>query len=364
MNLPSFFNQFSSHLSWIKDKTIYLVRAGSHSYGTNIEGSDTDYKGICIPPKQYYLGCQNKFEQAELHDPDTVIYEITKFFRLAADNNPNCLEALFVDPEDIIYCNFLGAKLLDSRDLFLSKRIKFTMSGYAISQLKRIKLHKRYLLNPPKTPPSRADLGLPEQTLIPQDQFMAAQAEIQKELDKFQFDFMDALDESTKINIRATVSEMMTELKISSEDHWMAAARKIGLSDNFIELMKKERQYASAKKEWHQYQEWKKNRNPARYVLEEKYHYDCKHAYHLVRLLRQCKEALLTGRLVVKRADREELIAIRNGAWTYDELLAFAEKEEKELNELYNSSTALPKHPDRAKLENLCIELVEESLKG
>lgn len=352
----------SPYLDWMQDNTVLLVRHGSRAYGTNTASSDEDFKGVCIPTKEYFLGSLKKFEQAELHDPDTVIYEIRKFFKLAMECNPNMVEVLFVEPEDVVFCSKLGRELLDHRDEFLSKKIKFTMIGYAVSQLHRIRLHKRWIMSPPTHSTTRAEMWLPEQTLIPADQLMAAQAEIQKELDRFQFDFMEGLEESQKIEIRAIMSEMLAELKITADKHFEAAARKIGLDDNFIHLMQLERQYAGAKREWDQYQNWKKTRNPARAVLEEKYGYDTKNAYHLVRLIRMCREILTTGKVLVKRLDREELLTIRNGAWSYEQLIEFAEREDLALNELYNSTTVLPRTPDKEKLDQLCIRLVEQSL--
>ena len=244
---------YKGNLDWLPERTIYLSRHGSHAYGTNVETSDEDFKGIAIPPKQYFLGCQFRFEQAELKDPDAVIYEIRKLFNLAANNNPNIFEVLYTDPSDHILVTPACQKILDNRDKFLSKRVRYTFSGYAFCQLKRIKFNRRWLLNPAKEPPTRKELGLPEHTLIPQDQLMAAQAEIKKELDKFQFDFMEDLGESNKIMIREVMGQMLAELKISSEDHWMAAARKIGFDDNFILLMQKEREYTGKKREWDQY---------------------------------------------------------------------------------------------------------------
>jgi predicted nucleotidyltransferase len=354
----------SPHMSWIDQGTVLLVRHGSHAYGTNVETSDEDFKGVAIPPKEYFLGAVKRFEQAELKapDPDAVIYDIRKFFTLAADCNPNIIEVLHTDPSDHFLVDPIGEVILEHKDAFLSKKIKFTFLGYSVSQLKRIKTHKKWIMDPPKSPPTRAELGLPEQTLIPQDQLLAAQAEVQKELDRFQFDFMENLDESTKIAVQGAMTEMLAELKITADQHWMAAARKIGLSDNFIELMQRERQYAGAKREWDQYQNWRKTRNKARSALEEKYGYDTKHAYHLVRLIRMCREVLTTGKVIVKRPDREELLAIRNGAWPYEKLIEFAESEDKALQEVYQTSTALPKTPDKDKLDRLCIELVERSL--
>jgi len=52
---------------------IYLTQHGSRAYGTNIEGSDFDFKGVCIPAKQHYFGFGKSFEQQEFSEPDTVI---------------------------------------------------------------------------------------------------------------------------------------------------------------------------------------------------------------------------------------------------------------------------------------------------
>jgi uncharacterized protein len=360
----SLIKQKSPHLAWIQEGTVLLVRHGSHAYGTNTETSDEDFKGVAIPPKEYFLGAIKRFEQAELKapDPDAVIYDIRKFFVLAADCNPNIIEVLHTSPEDHFIVDPIGEKILEHKDEFLSRKIKHTFLGYSVSQLKRIKTHKEWIMNPPTVPPTRVSLGLPEQTLIPQDQMVAAFSEVQKELDRFQFDFIEGLEESAKIGIRTTMTEMLAELKITAEDHWMSAARKIGLSDNFIDIMQKERQYNSAKQRWDQYQNWKKTRNKTRSALEEKFGYDTKHAYHLVRLIRMCREVLTTGKVIVKRPDREELLTIRNGAWSYEKLIDFAETEEIALNELYNTSTVLPKVPDKDKLDRLAIELVEISL--
>lgn len=354
----------SPHMSWIESGTVLLVRHGSHAYGTNTTTSDEDFKGVAIPPKQYFFGTMHRFEQAELKapDPDAVIYDIRKFFTLAADCNPNIIEVLHTDPSDHFVVTPIGQEILDHKDDFLSKKIKHTFLGYSVSQLKRIQTHKRWIMNPPTHLPTRKEYGLPESTLIPQDQLLAAEAEVRKELDRFQFDFMEGLEESQKIGIRTTMEGMLAELKITGDQHWMSAARKIGLSDNFIQLMQQERQYVGAKREFDQYQNWKKTRNKTRSALEEKYGYDTKHAYHLVRLIRMCREVLMTGKVIVKRPDREELLAIRNGAWTYEKLMEFAEAEEKALDELYLTSNILPKTADKEKLDKLCIKLVEMSL--
>ena len=76
-------------LTWVPQRTIFLTRAGSHAYGLATPESDLDLRGIVIPPKGYFLGFWHRFEQAESTDPDLVIYDIRKFFHLAAACNPS-----------------------------------------------------------------------------------------------------------------------------------------------------------------------------------------------------------------------------------------------------------------------------------
>ncbi len=357
------FKHLDKSVEFVKNTTCLLVRAGSHSYGTNVSSSDIDLKGVCFGQKRHYLG-SNVFEQAEIKKPDTTIFEMRKFVNLAMAANPNVIEALFVDPSDQILVSPIGEKLIEHRDKFLSKRVKHTLCGYARSQVSRMKRHREWLLHAVNSYPTRTELGLPERTLIPSDQMQACQSEINKELERYSFDWMDELSEPMKIKVHNAMSEMLAELKITTEDMWLSAARKIGMSDNFIELMQRERAYTNKKREYEQYQEWKCNRNPKRAADEAKWGFDRKHAYHLIRLTRMAREVLTTWKLLVRRSDAKELVAIRNGAWSFDEIVEFAESEDKALQSVYESCTILPKTPDFAFLEALCIELVEQALYG
>lgn len=133
---------------WLQSRTVYLCRAGSHAYGTNIETSDEDYRGVAIAPLSNYLGIVDKFEQCEVKDPDLTIFEFRKFVTLAAQANPNILELLFVDRGDVIIgkpgsCNWAQEsayrRIFSMRGFFVTKRARVTFSGYATSQLKKIK---------------------------------------------------------------------------------------------------------------------------------------------------------------------------------------------------------------------------------
>lgn len=105
-------------------------------------------------------------------------------------------------------------------------------------------------------------------------------------------------------------------------------------------------EYNRSKDEYHKFWEWRNNRNPTRLAMEEEFNFDGKHAMHLVRLLRMGAEALETGVLNVKRPDAAELLEIRNGAWTYEELVTYAEHMDKHVREVLYKTTKLPRSPD------------------
>jgi hypothetical protein len=340
------------------------MRHGSHAYGTNIESSDEDFKGVAIPPTKYFYGFVNKFEQAEFRDPnpDMVIYELRKFMALAADCNPNIIEMLWVDSSDHLLVTSAGEKLLSARGAFLSQKAKHTFSGYALSQLKRVNLHYRWLKNPPKAQPTREEFGLPERTIIPANQLETAQAAIKKQLDSWSFKDLEEVSDSARIGIMNSMAAALAEMKIGTDEQFHAAGRLLGFADNFLELLDRERHYGARLNEWRQYQEWKKNRNPARAELEQRWGYDTKNAMHLVRLLRMCREILTLGKVIVRRPDRDELLAIRSGAWKYEDLITWAAQQDEELTLLMQTS-ALPRAPDRNALDVLCQQLVEESLR-
>lgn len=266
---------YNGNLEWLKARTILYVVHGSRAYGTSRPTSDYDYKGIAVPPRRYFDGFLHQFNQAEIKKPDdAVVFDIRKFFKLAADCNPNIIEVLWVAPDDRIVCTPEGHLLVDHRAEFLSRKALYTFRGYAMAQLKRIRTHKKWLLNPPTHQPTRAEFDLPERTLIPQDQLQAAMAEVTKRIDGWEIDFGD-LSEPSKIYIKEQIAEYLAEVVIGNDEKFRAAARLIGYDENFIELLDRERHYRTVQRYWKQYQEWRKTRNEARAGLEARYGYDC-----------------------------------------------------------------------------------------
>ena len=97
-----------------------------------------------------------------------------------------------------------------------------------------------------------------------------------------------------------------------------------------------------------------KNPEGKRKEMVEKYGYDVKYAYHLVRLLNEIEQILLEGDLDLER-NREQLKAIRRGEWTVKEVKEYFSTKEKDLEALYVMSE-LPNLAQYDKIRELLFE--------
>lgn len=95
--------------------------------------------------------------------------------------------------------------------------------------------------------------------------------------------------------------------------------------------------------------------------LIDKYGYDTKQAMHTVRLLQCAMEILETGDYHTYRPNHEELVAIRNGKYTFDEIITIIEDLDKQVQELFERSTLRAK-PDYDKINKWLIDINERAL--
>ena len=158
----------------VEQHTIFLTLAGSQAHGTAREGSDVDLRGVCVAPLPARLSLFSTFEQYEgpwlgelatavmprlrAHataalgldiKTECVIFDVAKFVGLCAGADPNALEILFADERDWAFETPAWRQLHRERHLFLTKKVQQTFIGYAMAQLKKIKTHRSWLLNPP-----------------------------------------------------------------------------------------------------------------------------------------------------------------------------------------------------------------------
>lgn len=96
-----------------------------------------------------------------------------------------------------------------------------------------------------------------------------------------------------------------------------------------------------------------------RKAIYDKLGYDGKCAAHLIRLLRMGIEFLTEGELHVLRPDAPQLVSIKRGEWTLDQVKAEAARLFALADEAYIRSP-LPNHPDAIRAEALLIKIIRE----
>jgi predicted nucleotidyltransferase len=401
------------------DNLIVRHLAGSQAYGTSTPTSDTDFRGIFVADKEFIITPFFKVnEVSDVKEEDTKYYELNNYMQLYLTANPNILESLWVDEGDITFKTEMYDHLRAARSDLLSSKIAFTYTGYAHNQAKRMKNHHgwmdkertgvrilqelidqypceqmvqwigdsfpSYIMNLVNV---EAAKGQYIKTIIDFEKFMRnASLQMISTLPLKQYHFVklvhnyfehQVLDRDFNIlnyrddyqlvpygdNIFGLVPKEGAKTinydgSINRIDTSVMTLEEVKEQPKLIVKFNKE-EYEKSSDNRHNYHSWKENRNEARSELEQLNGYDTKHAMHVVRLLRTAEEALTTGEVHVKRPDAAELLAIRNGSWSFDEMMAYWTEKDIYIREVLYKQTDLPRAPDIHKAAKLLIELRE-----
>jgi hypothetical protein len=373
----------------ISPYTHFVVIAGSHAYGTNTPESDLDIKGWAIPPVEIAVSYVQNFEQNDTKEPlekhafaacikdylnntkttcvvdpvDSTIYNLKKFMALAADCNPNIIDLLFTRQSEIVYCDFYGEEILEAAPLFLSQRARYSFTGYAISQLKRINTHRRWLLHPIQKKPERSDFGLPNMSVITADQLGAAQALIEKQVRLWMLEEAE-IDKTMLAHIQEDLNALIGNILLTKTNEEArqqvehVVGKHYGMTEEYLSVLQQEKKYRSALNDYNSYQTWLKNRNPKRAEIEKEFGVDLKHASHLCRLIIEAEEILEKGTLTLKQPECIEFLkAIRRGVWDFEKILTWSTEKMSILQDK-TIKCAVPEKPDVVKLDNIYRELV------
>lgn len=293
----------------------YII--GSHLYGTNIENSDMDYCGIFIPTIEYYFGLENvkevnrsilaKHENGKNTKDaiDRKFYELTNFVRMAIDNNPNIVEQLFVN--DFVFIDDRIKPLFDSRHMFIHQGLYHRFLGYAYSQKKKMIV---------------------------------------------KLDNMDKIIDVKNILANGDPTDTVLHLKDKLKNHLTDDLKFLVVGDIKLDtnqLVKKALKSINNR--------FSQLSNRVELVL--KHGFDVKFASHLIRLVTEGIELLNSGNIMFPLAQRDLIIAIKNGKYKLNEILDMLDGLENDIK-IAKNQTDLPKHPDRNKINKMLIKILTE----
>jgi hypothetical protein len=123
------------------DRVIYRCVVGSRAFGLDDSESDTDRRGIYLPPAELHWSLFGIPEQLENEATQEAYWELQKFLTMALKANPNVLECLYTPLVET--ATPLAEELLAMREAFLSRMVYQTYNGYVMSQFKKLQTDRR-----------------------------------------------------------------------------------------------------------------------------------------------------------------------------------------------------------------------------
>lgn len=342
----------------LKSKQFLLLEciSGSQAYGTATENSDVDIKGVYVLPQEEFFSLSFE-EQINEDGNNTMFYELRKFVDLLSKNNPNMLELLAVPEDCLRYRHPLYERL--QPQLFLSRLCQDTFAGYAMTQVRRARGLNKKILNPMEEQrKSILDFCyvVQGQGSVPLKDFLRQQNIPQEHCGLVAIPHMRevyGLYYDPKEHYGGIVrSEDSMDVTLSSVKQ---GAPVLGIlsynKDGFSKYCKDYKSYWS----------WVDNRNEERFqnTIGHGKNYDAKNMLHTFRLLDMAEEIGRTGKIIVRRPNREFLLEIRAGKFSYEELVDEAERRVERIKTVYASSP-LPEMPDLEKINNVLVTIRQE----
>lgn len=299
-------------------------RVGSKLYGTSTPESDEDFCGLFMPPVEALIGLSpmeqindsNQVKDASGKNTseavDRTFYSLHKFARLALQGNPNIIEMLFIPEAHILHDSEAAKLLRDNFSRFIGMHIVPRFLGYACSQK-----HK-----------------------------MIIRSNKWAELRSF-YDFL-----KTNYKLRT----LLSEIKNSSQHELFGKFSGDMFSIGGVKL-----QTGITVKKALSILKGRMDSGTSRQEIILKNGYDCKFASHLIRLLYEALEILVSGKLEFPIRYAGLLSDIKRGNWTVAEVLNHAEKLEDDIRSK-SSRKPLQASGDFKFVENLVIDITKKHL--
>lgn len=361
---------------------------GSQLYGLQTPKSDIDtYQVFCAPP-EWILGTELWYQPCisdEGHD--NTASELKKYIRELGKSNPDALISLWTPPELILHKSPLLDSLIEMRDSLLTKECFRSFRGYAKSQIGKAKgLSKAMNIDPSsvqrrKTPLEFSWLHIPgSQDVWNLEKWLRENGLSQEycglvrlpngvELYALFYDWGadkkisqnvfekfrpgERLEDQKAIGYRGILGDQdSTQLRLSSIPKSESTHPLCSFQYNMNAFSSHCRQYK-------EYWDWVKHRNPVRYQENKGHSYDAKNCSHCLRLLRMASEIARGDGMILDRreaGDRDLLLDIKQHKYEYSEVMGFIRDAEAKMEEEFQASS-LPDFPDLEKLEDLMISI-------
>lgn len=346
------------------NKQVLLLQciSGSKAYGLDTPQSDTDIKGVFYLPRREYYGLKYT-EQVANETNDLVYYELKRFFELLLRNNPNILELLGTPEKCILYKHPLMQHI--QAEMFLSKLCEQTFANYAKAQIQKAKGLNKKIFNPVEEKRKNIEhfcYVIQGYSTIPLENWLIQNNFCQHECGLVNIphskDLYALFHESQLTNLKCNgiySGDTANSVLLTSIPKGIVPLALLSFNKDG---------YSAYCKDYSQYWDWVKRRNDTRFqnTLEHGKNYDAKNMMHTFRLLLMAKEIALNKKVNVWRADREFLLKIKQGEFSYEKLCEMAEGELEVISNLYKKSD-LPDAPDENKINELLIFFREELYK-
>jgi hypothetical protein len=305
---------------------------GSHAYGTATPESDQDLRGIYAVPAAAYLGLEAPAAQIADARNDIVYYSLRRIVELLSAANPNVLELLFMPEETVRWRSPEMDLLLAQRERFIARPCVQSHIGYALAQIKKARGQNKWVNQPrPAEPPTKEDYC----HVVPREAMADASAmpcrpvplrTLGWDLGEFHAAGLEHARDGYRLYRYGRIARgvfregMLVCESIPIEEE---RAHFAGL------LFYNEQAWRQALTDHQQYWTWRRERNEARWRQQERgeLDYDAKNMMHTVRLLLSGESIVTRGRPIVRfeGAQRELLLDIRRGRFSYEELIAMAQ---------------------------------------
>lgn len=322
---------------------------GSNAYGLATENSDYDITGwYIVPPKLYAVPLP--IEPPLKSNKDTSYHSIKQVIDMLSQAKPNVLELLWIPQDCLLYQNNAIMSIFQKyKNYFITKKAYHSHAQYARSQIHKAKGQNKKVNNPEsEQPPSKLDFCsiLLQSDMFPDDQFPCRPRELTKydeelisrcrmskmEKSRDAYRLYDYSDAKKKGAFRGQ-DEILVLDSIPKEDE---NKRFVGLLFYNVDAYKKRH------KQWREYWQWVRDRNPYRWGDQENgvLDYDAKNLSHCLRLNYSAINILKNGQPKVRfeGEERKILMSVKNGEWSYEQIMSLSEEQQEHMKELWEAS--------------------------